>query len=103
MAAYIVSVCHITNMNDNMKKYAVASAELIHKHGGRYLMKGVSQDIASGEALEGRYTLVVEFPSMDNIKSFFFGDEYQQKVKPLREGTGTYDIAFYEGLPPEEQ
>ena len=103
MAAYIVSVCHITNMDENMKKYAVASAELIHKHGGRYLMKGVSTDIASGDGLAGKYTLVIEFPSMDNIKSFFHGDEYQKNVKPLREGAGTFDIAFYEGLPEDQQ
>lgn len=103
MAAYIVSVCHITDMNDNMKKYAVASAELIHKHGGRYLMKGYSDDIGSGDGLEGKYTLVIEFPSMDDIKSFFYSDEYQKQVKPLRAGTGTYDIAFYEGLPEDQQ
>ena len=28
MSHYLVAVCHITNFNDNMKKYAQLSAEL---------------------------------------------------------------------------
>jgi hypothetical protein len=34
---------------------------------------------------------------MDALKSFVESDEYQNVVKPLRAGTGTYDIAAFEG------
>ena len=32
MSVYLVSVCEITNMNDNLKSYAQKSAELIAKY-----------------------------------------------------------------------
>ena len=39
---------------------------------------------------------MLEFPSMDNLNAFFHSDEYQKGCKPLREGTGIYDIGFFE-------
>jgi uncharacterized protein (DUF1330 family) len=35
MAAYLLAVCEVTNPNENFKKYAVSSAELMHEHGGK--------------------------------------------------------------------
>ena len=38
MSAYLVSVCEITDMNENLKTYAQQSAELISKFGGEYIV-----------------------------------------------------------------
>ena len=48
---------------------------------------------------EGKMVILTEFPSMDELQTFIKGDEYQNNIKPLREGTGEYHIAFYESPP----
>jgi hypothetical protein len=40
---------------------------------------------------------------MDQLKAFWEGDEYNNNVKHLRDGTGTYHIAIYESPPPAMQ
>ncbi len=40
-----------------------------------------------------------DFIGLDDLQTFIKGDEYQNQIKPLREGTGEYHIAFYEAPP----
>ncbi len=98
MAAYMLAVCEITNMTDNMKVYAQKSAELVGKHGGKYVLRGPAADNIEGEILAGKLVILTEFPSMDDLQAFVKGDEYQQNIKPLREGTGNYHVACFEGV-----
>ena len=44
----------------------------------------------------GKALVITEFPTMDDLLSFYNNPEYQNEIKPLREGTGNYEIAFYE-------
>jgi uncharacterized protein (DUF1330 family) len=100
MPAYIVSVCHITNMSENMKKYAAESARLIHQNGGKYIVRGKAAGVVEGDAMKDAVTIIAEFPTLDQLKAFVYGDEYQQQVKPLRAGTGSYEIGIFESPPP---
>jgi len=100
MAAYMLAVCEITNMTDNMKVYAQKSAELVHQHGGKYLVRGPAAENYEGDILVGKMIIMTEFPSMDDLQAFVKGEEYQKNVKPLREGTGNYHVAFFEGAAP---
>ena len=101
MAAYMLAVCDITNMKPSMKEYAEKSAVLVKKHGGKYLLRGPQVENYEGEVLDGKFIVLTEFPSMADIKAFIDGDEYQKETKHLREGTGTYHVALYEGVAPE--
>ncbi len=96
MAAYLVAAAQITNFTEDMKKYVQRSEELLHKAGGQYLVRGPGEKIYEGDLLAGRYMIVSKFPSMAALKSFVESDEYQNNVKPLREGTGIYDIGAWE-------
>jgi len=96
MAAYMVAVCKITNMKPELKEYAQKSAALMQQHGGRYIVRGLPVENYDGDILDGKSVICAEFPSMDDLKAFIEGDEYQNNIKPLREGTGEYHIAFYE-------
>ena len=98
MTAYLIAVAQITNFNDNVKKYAQLSAEWAQENGGEYIVRGPAQNIGEGELFEGRSVIISKFPSMEQLKAFYESDRYQKEIKPLREGTGTYDITFYEGL-----
>ena len=100
MAAYLVAVCEITNPNDNFKKYAAQSAELIHQHGGKYIVRGPAIDVLKGDDLKGKVVIITEFPSMDELNAFVNDEQYVNEVAPLRDGTGIYNFASYESVPP---
>ena len=100
MAAYLVAVCEITNPNDNFKKYAAQSAELIHQHGGKYIVRGPAIDVMKGDDLKGKVVIITEFPSMDELNAFVNDEKYVNEVAPLRDGTGIYNFASYESVPP---
>lgn len=99
MPAYIVSVCEITNMTPALKEYAEKSAALIHKHGGKYIVRGKAVENYEGDKLKGKTMIVCEFPSLEKLNAYMKGDEYQKGVRHLRQGTGIYDIAIYESPP----
>jgi len=98
MSAYLVAVAHITDFNDNVKKYAQLSAQWAAENGGEYKIRGAAATVGEGELLAGRSVIVSKFPSMEHLKAFYESDKYQKEIKPLREGSGTYDIALFEGL-----
>ncbi len=101
MAAYLVAVCEITNPNENFKKYAGQSAELIHQHGGKYIVRGPAAEVLKGDDLKGKVVIITEFPSMDELNAFVNDEKYVNEVAPLREGTGVYNFASYESAPPK--
>ena len=100
MSAYIVAVCDITAMTPGLKEYSEKSAALVHKHGGRYVVRGKPVQNYEGTKLQDRLMVVCEFPDMEHLQAYVNGDEYQKGVRHLREGTGTYHIAVYESPPP---
>jgi uncharacterized protein (DUF1330 family) len=103
MPAYIVSLCEFTNVSPALKEYAQKSADLVHKHGGRYIVRGKPVENFEGDKMPGKTMVIVEFPTMEKLQTYLKGDEYQKDVKPLRRGTGVYDIAIYEAPPPHMQ
>ena len=96
MAAYLLAVCEITKMSEDMKLYSQKSAELIKQHGGEYVMRGKPAQNIEGDVLDGKVVVLSKFPSLADVDAFVNGEEYQNNVKPLREGSGTYHIAIYE-------
>ena len=94
MSVYLVSVCEITNMNDNFKSYVQKSAELITKYGGSYVVRGPSIEVLEGVQLNNKSLIIVKFPDVGSIKAFLDGDDYQA-IRHLRDGSGIYDIGIF--------
>lgn len=99
MPAYMLAICDITNMNENMKEYAKLSAKLIADNNGKYLIRGKAAEDVQGDKLDGSIVILTEFPTMENLKAFWEGDEYNN-IKHLRDGTGTYHISIFESPQP---
>lgn len=99
MAAYLVAVCEVTNPNENFKKYAVQSAELMAQHGGKYIVRGPAKEVYKGDVLKGQVVIITEFPSMDALDGFVNDEKYVNDIAPLRDGTGVYNFASYESSP----
>lgn len=96
MAAYMIAVCEITNPGPDLKKYSEESARISASYGGKYLIRGMAGEIIEGDLMKGKFVIVSEFPSMEKMQAFYHDPAYQEARK-LREGTGTYQIAFCEG------
>lgn len=96
MAAYQVAIVKITDPTPGFKEYVQKSAALLAKHGAEYVIRGPAQAVLEGEYLTGRSVIVSKWPSMEAIDAFYNSDEYQKEIKPLREGSGIYDVASYE-------
>ena len=99
MAAYILSVIEVTNPGPNLKKYSEESAKLARSHGGKYVLRGKAASVVSGTLFANKVVIMLEFPSMESLNAFYASDAYQKECKPLREGTGIYDIGFFEAPP----
>ena len=96
MSVYLVSVCEITNMSNDLKEYAQESAELIQKFGGSYVTRGPATEIYEGGLLANKSVIITKFPDAESVRAFWNSDEYHA-IKPKREGTGVYDIGVYQG------
>jgi len=96
MAAYQIAICEITNPKPEMKEYAAASGKIVASMGGEYVVRGPAAAVKEGEFLKGKVVLITKFPSMEQLEAFWASEEYAA-VKPMRDGTGIYDIAIFEG------
>jgi uncharacterized protein (DUF1330 family) len=96
MPAYAIGFLDVTN-RDWMAEYGRRSADILARHGGRYLSRGGAM-----HALEGRSALptgivVVEFPSMDAAKSWYSDPEYAELIR-MRQSGATLELVVVEGL-----
>jgi len=101
MTAYLVAQAEVTNFTEDFKRYAERSAEILHDHGGKYIVRGLPAKVLKGEQFKGKFIIIAEFPSMEHLDGFLNDEEYVNEVAPLREGTGNYEFAACESPPPD--
>lgn len=97
MAGYVVAIVRIDKMTDGLKEYIGKAAELSEQHGAEYVVRGPAKDVVEGDYLNGRSVVVSKFESLEKAEAFYHSDAYQNEIKPLREGSGVYDVAIFEG------
>jgi len=102
MPAYLLAICEVTNPNENFKKYAAESAKLLTQHGGEYVVRGPAAEVLKGDELNGKVVILSVFPDMATLQGFVNDPTYVNEVAPLREGTGNYNFACYESVPPPQ-
>ncbi|MGL4543685.1 MAG: DUF1330 domain-containing protein [Polymorphobacter sp.] len=42
--------------------------------------------------------MLARFPSRAAAEAFWFSAKYQQDIKPLRRGAGTFQVAIFDGI-----
>lgn len=97
MAGYVVAIARIDKMTDGLKVYIDKAAQLSAEHGAEYVVRGPANSVMEGEYLAGRSVVVSKFESLEKAEAFYNSDAYQNDIKPLREGSGVYDVAIFEG------
>ena len=75
MNGYIVCVYESVKDDNALKNYALKAGEAVEKYGGKFLVRGGKKIATEGN--EFIRTAVIEFPSFDQAKKFFYSSEYQ--------------------------
>ena len=79
MTAYLICTVRVDDP-ETYKKYTAVTPGLIHKHGGRFLVRGGPVETIEGPAFVDRL-VVVEFPSKEAVKAFYESAEYQDIMR----------------------
>jgi uncharacterized protein (DUF1330 family) len=94
MPAYIIARVQVTNW-ELYREYTRATPAAIEKFGGRFVVRGGETITLEGPQETGRL-VIIEFPSLDNAKAFYYSEEYS-RAKKLREGAATGQFLAIEG------
>ena len=97
MAGYVVAIARIDAMTDGLKEYIGKAADLSVEHGAEYVVRGPAKNVLEGDYLSGRSVVLSKFETLEKAEAYYPSDAYQKDIKPLREGSGVYDVAIFEG------
>lgn len=75
MAAYNITDVRILEP-ENVRRYSEIADASIRAHGGRFLVRGATPTVAEGEWPPHRHLVIVEFPSMDQLRQWYDSTDY---------------------------
>jgi uncharacterized protein (DUF1330 family) len=75
---------------------ALRKTQIVPSYGGEYKATGKPSLLLEGTWPEGRAVVVEKYPCLEAIKTFWYSDQYQKEVMPLRAGSGDYTVAAFE-------
>ena len=94
MAAYIIASIDVTDPDD-YATYAAQTVALAEAAGGRFLVKGGTQEQLEG-ASPSRH-VVIEFPTRAAAKAWFNSDAYQA-ILPIALRASNRNIVIVDGI-----
>jgi uncharacterized protein (DUF1330 family) len=80
-----------------VSEYGPKTGELVKKHGGRYVVRGGKMDRLEGNTPLPDVIVVLEFPSMERAKAWYYDPEYAPMIQ-LRQKGSDLDFVLVEGL-----
>ena len=94
--AYAIGMLTLQN-KDWVKDYGPKTAEIIKRHGGRYLISGSPPEALEGAAYPANVLVVVEFPSLEKAKAWYQDPDYKPLIK-LRQSGSSLNLYLMEGV-----
>ena len=94
--SYMIITAKISDRDAFIQGYSMATAPLVEKFGGRYVMRAPGAKLlegcsASNEWGEGTSVAISEWPDRDAINAFWNSPEYSE-AKKLREGIADVQV-----------
>lgn len=94
--AYMIILAKISDRDAFIQGYSIATAPLVEKHGGRYIVRAPGGTLLEGCTAnnhwgEGASVAISEWPDRDAIQKFWDSPEYA-KAKKLREGISDVQV-----------
>lgn len=94
MSAYLIATIEVTDW-EQYQQYTRASSQAVAQYGGRFIVRGGDKITLEGPE-ETRRIVVIEFPSLEQIKTYYDSKEYQE-AKQLRQGAATGSFVAVQG------
>ncbi len=79
MHAYVIVEVRVTNPEPYAAYRDLAGAS-VTRHGGRFVVRGGAVTPLEGDWQPQRF-VVIEFPSVEAAKAFYYSDDYQEALK----------------------
>jgi uncharacterized protein (DUF1330 family) len=98
MTAYLIGRMAITDP-DTYAQYKVHTPAIVEKYGGRFLARGGPRVTVEG-AEDERRIVVVEFPSTENARQFYYSAEYQAAKAIRKDAAEAVELVIVEGFEP---
>ena len=95
MSAYVLAEIEIVNP-EGYKEYTTTVPATIAKYGGRFLVRGGTNEVLEGE-WPTRRRVLIEFPSMDAAKRWFNSPDYE-KPKAMRRANSNGRLLLLDGV-----
>jgi len=95
MAAYVIVRVEVTDWQ-RYKKYIEATPATIAKFGGRFIARG-GETLSLEGPQETRRVVILEFPSLERAKQWYYSDDYQV-AKKIRAGAAAGEMLAIEGV-----
>jgi uncharacterized protein (DUF1330 family) len=95
--AYVIVEVTVTNPEPYAAYRDLAGAS-VARHGGRFLVRGGAVTPLEADWHPQRF-VVIEFPSVDAARAFYFSDDYQEALK-VRLANSTGRAFIVEGYAP---
>ncbi len=85
---------------EKMGQYQKALSEsgLYPDNDGYYIAVGKPIEQFEGDWPESQGMVMAKFPSIEHARAFWNSDTYQNEIKPLRKGAGTFDVSVFPAL-----
>ena len=96
MAAYLVGRLQMRDPSWRTE-YGPKTAELVAKHGGRFLVRGAAPERLEGQGALPSGIVVLEFPSAAQAKAFYNDPAYAPLIK-LRQSGSDLDLVVVDGV-----
>jgi uncharacterized protein (DUF1330 family) len=96
VSAFAISEVRIVD-DEAARRYMALAEESLARHGGRYIVRAATPDVPEGEWDEGRRVVVVEFPTMEQLKSWYESDDYAEALA-VRKTALDRRLLFVDGL-----
>lgn len=102
-AYLVVSIDDLDRSKSAPYGEALRRTQIVPRHGGEYVAVGSSPLVLEGTWPAGRSMVVERYPCLEMIKAFWYSDEYQKEIMPLRAGSGTYTVVAFEAFVPQQR
>ena len=94
MKGYVVCIYKSIGDEKLLKKYAESAIPAIEKYKGKIIVRGGKKLTIEGN--DSPRTVVIEFPSFEEAKNYYYSKEYQ-KAHSFLKGTVVRDLQIVEG------
>lgn len=95
MAAYVIARVEVIDQQ-RYRKYLEVTPATIAKFGGRFVARG-GQTLSLEGPEETRRVVILEFPSLERAKQWYYSEDYQE-AKKNRIGAAIGELLVIEGI-----